>query len=122
MENEIEKDNTRRVARLKPVQSNPVVIPDQSDYATEDEFFEACRRQRRQVIPMNEEETMTDAEMNEALDALKDPKDARIKELEGAQSGLKNRILDAFKYKCSGLGPKMQHDLLAQVLDDLKIK
>lgn len=72
----------RQVARLNPVQSNPVVIPDQSDYATEEEFFEACRRQRRKVIPMNEEETMTDAEMHEALDALKDPKDARIKELE----------------------------------------
>lgn len=72
----------RQVAHLKPVQSNPVVIPDQSDYATEEEFFNACRERRKMMKGEVEEDTMSDAEMHEALEALKDPKDARIKELE----------------------------------------
>lgn len=67
-------------------------------------------RQVARLKPVDD--TMTDAEMNDALEALKDQ----------CPAGTKYRILEAFKYKCSGLGPKMQHDLLAQVLDDLKIK
>lgn len=73
MENTEERE-PHKVARLKPVQSNPVVIPDQSDYTTEEEFFQACKKRRGLLKRDIDAESMTDAEMNEALDALKDPK------------------------------------------------
>lgn len=118
---------TRQVARLKSVDKSQLdsagdKIPDGHNqcpicYGSGEKVPDVtCKKcEGSGYVPdsgaMSYTEGMTDAEMKEALEALKDQ----------CPAGTKYRILEAFKYKCSGLGPKMQHDLLAQVLDDLKI-